>query len=84
MSLSLSSTAREVQEFLISRGFDETIRINFKRFTGDAILGATEAAIIRRCGDEDEGDRLWGILNSIRQSLTELSKLHYFLFIYVL
>ena len=80
MSLSLLSTAGEVQEFLRSRNFNEEIRNSFITFTGRAILGLDKETIIRRCnGDTIERIRLYSILNSIRQSLTTSSKLHYFL-----
>ena len=63
--ITVFSSASDVQEFLVNRKFDENIMNNFTKFDGEALLGLTETSLLRLCGN-GEGDRLLGILNSIK------------------
>ena len=64
-TLTLLSSIDDVQEFFNSRNFDGVIRSKFIKYTGEALLGSTFDSLIRICGI-DEGERLVGILNSIK------------------
>ena len=64
-TLTFLSTLSDVQEFLESRDFDETIIATLRKFDGQALLGLPETSLLRLCG-VGEGDRLLGILNSVK------------------
>ena len=69
-TITLSSSQTDVQNFLSSERFGENIKSNFSEYDGRALLGATDDAIIRSCGGNKNGDRLIGILNSIKKAST--------------
>lgn len=81
MSLSLTSSIMDVQQFLIDEYFDEDIRIKFIKFNGKALLGSDKDTIVRRCGD-DEGERLYSLLNTLRSQ--SQSKFNFYSYIYLI
>ena len=64
-TLTLLSSIDDVQEFFKSRNYDGIIQSKFIKYTGEALLGSTNDSLTRICGI-DEGERLVGILNSIK------------------
>lgn len=76
--LSLSSSTEEVQVFLRKERFDDSICNKFIKFNGKALLGADKESIKEIVNDIIEGNRLYSILNTLRQTQGSTCKQNYF------
>ena len=64
MSFPLTGKAADVANWLRSEDFEEATVQSFTKWKAEAMLGASEAVVMRRAGDE--GERLWALLNTAR------------------
>ena len=64
MSFPLTGNDADVEKWLRTKSFTELTIKNFADWDAEAMLGVSEAVVMRRAGDE--GDRLWALLTTAR------------------